>query len=65
MCSQAVRSKKTGRSLEQMTPDEVRERLTTHLLWCYDNDNNFVSWTSSLLFALQRAIYAVSLGEKA
>jgi hypothetical protein len=65
MCSQAVRYKKTGGSLEQMTPDEVRERLTTHLLWCYDNDNNFVSWTSSLLFALQRAIYAVSSGKKA
>lgn len=33
--------------------------LTTHLQWCYDNDDNFVSWTSSLLYALQRAIYAV------
>ncbi len=32
--------------------------LKAHLLWWYDDKTDFVSWTSSLLFALQRAIYA-------
>jgi hypothetical protein len=68
ICSQAVRYKKSGRSLEHMTTEEAREMLKMHLLWRngVHNDfvSNFVSWTSSLLFALQRAIYAVKKGDK-
>lgn len=38
--------------------------LEMHLLWRNDVHDDFVSWTSSLLFALQRAIYAVKMGDK-
>lgn len=48
-----------------MTTEEAREMLEKHLLWKNDIHDDFVSWTSSLLFALQRAIYAVRPGEKA
>jgi hypothetical protein len=37
--------------------------LKKHLQWCYDDKNDFVSWTSSLLYALQRAIYAIKNGD--
>lgn len=37
---------------------EARRKLETHLRWRKDDGDNFISWTSSLLFALQRAIYA-------
>jgi hypothetical protein len=46
-----------------MTTEEVREMLKMHLRWRKDYDSDFVSWTSSLLFALQRAIYAVQKGD--
>lgn len=40
----------------------VAEMLYRHLRWCKgDNDDNFVSWTSSLLFALQYIFYRRTL----
>ena len=34
----------------------AREKLENHLLWIADENTNYISWTSSLLFAIQHAI---------
>ena len=44
--------------LSNLKPQEVRDMLKKHLGWTYDNYDDFTSWTSSLLYALQRAVYA-------
>jgi hypothetical protein len=38
--------------------------LTEHLLWQTKATDDFISWTSSLLFALQRASWAEKKGDK-
>ena len=38
--------------------------LESHLLWKYRSNGQFISWTSSLLWALQHTIRKVSQREK-
>jgi hypothetical protein len=39
------------------------DRLKAHVIWDYREDGNFVSWTSSIIFALQHAVRKANGGK--
>ncbi|KAH0563364.1 hypothetical protein GP486_002071 [Trichoglossum hirsutum] len=43
-------------SIHEIPPLRAKEMLESHLLWDFTCSSEFISWTSSLLFALQHAI---------
>ncbi|OHE93847.1 hypothetical protein CORC01_10868 [Colletotrichum orchidophilum] len=48
---------RAGRDIFSMPAEEAAEMLNCHLRWWARNFDNLMSWTSSLLFALQYALY--------
>ncbi|KAI0019523.1 hypothetical protein F4780DRAFT_439570 [Xylariomycetidae sp. FL0641] len=50
----------TGNDIFSLKPEHAAKILNSHLRWDYDNGwlpDNLTSWTSSLVFALQYAVY--------
>jgi len=55
--SELARKGTSGADLSDMGDTAAAEMITEHLAWCSFKGADLVSWTTSLLFALQLAIY--------